>query len=75
VRILFVEDNAFIREFTVEALREEGFEVIQASDGEEALAWCQRRVADVLVTDSSCRDWSTGGKLPNAVASMIRNYR
>jgi DNA-binding response OmpR family regulator len=39
------------REFTVDVLREEGYEVIQASDGEEALAWCKRRVADVLVTD------------------------
>jgi DNA-binding NtrC family response regulator len=35
----------------VEALREEGYEVIQAANGEEALAWCGRRVADVLVTD------------------------
>jgi ferritin-like metal-binding protein YciE len=25
--------------------------VIEASDGEEALAWCKQRVADVLVTD------------------------
>ena len=35
----------------MEALREEGYEVIQAANGEEALAWCGRRVADVLVTD------------------------
>jgi DNA-binding response OmpR family regulator len=51
VRILVVEDDALIREFVVEALREEGFDVIHASDGEEALRWCERRVADVLVTD------------------------
>jgi DNA-binding response OmpR family regulator len=51
VRILVVEDDALIREFVVEALREEGFNVIHASNGEEALAWCKRRVADVLVTD------------------------
>jgi CheY-like chemotaxis protein len=25
--------------------------VIHAADGEEALAWCRRRVAEVLVTD------------------------
>jgi DNA-binding response OmpR family regulator len=51
VRVLVVEDDPLIREFTVDALREEGFEVIPASDGEEALAWCKQRVADVLVTD------------------------
>jgi CheY-like chemotaxis protein len=51
VRILVVEDDPLIREFVVEALREEGYEVIHAANGEEALAWCGKRVADVLVTD------------------------
>jgi CheY-like chemotaxis protein len=51
VRILFVEDDPLIREFIVEALREEGYDVIHACDGEEALAWCKRTAADVLVTD------------------------
>jgi len=43
VRILVVEDDPLIREFTVEALREEGHEVIHASTGEEAVAWCMRQ--------------------------------
>lgn len=51
MRVLIVEDDPLIREFVVEALREEGFEVIHAADGEQALAWCGRRAADVLVTD------------------------
>jgi DNA-binding response OmpR family regulator len=51
VRILVVEDDPLIREFVVEALREEGYEVIHAATGEEALAWCGRRIADVLATD------------------------
>jgi DNA-binding response OmpR family regulator len=51
VRILVVEDDPLIREFVVEALRDEGYEVIHAANGEQALAWCKRRVADVLVTD------------------------
>lgn len=51
MRILVVEDDPLIRELVVEALREEGYEVIHAANGEEALAWCGRRVADVLVTD------------------------
>lgn len=51
MRILVVEDDALIREFVVEALREEGYQVVHAASGEEALAWCRRGVADVLVTD------------------------
>ena len=51
VSILLVEDDPLIREFVVEALRDAGYHVIHASTGEEALAWCNRRIADVLVTD------------------------
>lgn len=51
MRILVVEDDALIREFVVEALREQGYDVIHAANGEEALAWCGRQVADVLITD------------------------
>ncbi|OSI24821.1 response regulator transcription factor [Bradyrhizobium canariense] len=51
MRILVVEDDPLIREFVVEALREEGYEVIHAANGEDALEWCGKRVADVLVTD------------------------
>ena len=39
MRVLVVEDDPLIRENVVEALRDEGFDVIQATDGEEALAW------------------------------------
>ncbi|RXH05982.1 response regulator [Bradyrhizobium vignae] len=49
--VLLVEDDPLIREFVVEALREAGYHVIHASTGEEALEWCKRHVADVLVTD------------------------
>ncbi|HWF09641.1 MAG TPA: response regulator, partial [Bryobacteraceae bacterium] len=51
MRVLLVEDDPLIREIVVEALRDAGFDVIQAADGEEALTWCRQRVADVLVTD------------------------
>lgn len=51
MRVLVVEDDPLIREFVVEALREEGFEVIHAANGEQALIWCRRKVADVLITD------------------------
>jgi CheY-like chemotaxis protein len=51
VRILVVEDDQLIRELLVEALREEGYDVVHASNGEQALEWCKRQAADVLVTD------------------------
>nr|WP_249817296.1 response regulator [Bradyrhizobium sp. 179] len=51
VSVLLVEDDPLIREFVVEALRDAGYHVIHASTGEEALAWCKRHAADVLVTD------------------------
>lgn len=51
MRILVVEDDPLVREFVVEALRDQGYHVIHAANGEEALSWCRQRVADVLVTD------------------------
>jgi CheY-like chemotaxis protein len=51
MRILVVEDDLLIRELLVEALREEGYDVVHASNGEQALEWCKRQAADVLVTD------------------------
>ena len=49
--MLVVEDDPLIREMVVEHLQEQGFEVLQAADGKEALPWCKRREADVPVTD------------------------
>jgi CheY-like chemotaxis protein len=46
-----VEDDPLVRELVVEALREEGYEIIHAANGEQALAWCKRYIADVLVAD------------------------
>jgi DNA-binding response OmpR family regulator len=51
VHVLVVEDDPLIREIVVEALQDAGFDVIQASDREEALAWCRQRLADGLITD------------------------
>lgn len=69
--ILLVEDDPLIREFVVEALREGGYHVIHASTGEEALAWCNRRVADVLVTDVSLPGQVDDGRSRSAIGSII----
>jgi DNA-binding response OmpR family regulator len=51
VRILLVEDAPLIREFVVEALREEGFTSSMQPMAMRRLAWCGRRVVDVPITD------------------------
>jgi signal transduction histidine kinase/ActR/RegA family two-component response regulator len=50
-RILVVEDDAEVRAYIVEALRELGFEVSEAPDGKQALAVTEGRDLDLLLTD------------------------
>jgi CheY-like chemotaxis protein len=51
MKILVVEDDPLVREMAVDALTEEGFEVIEAETGEDALKHCKERVADLIFTD------------------------
>jgi CheY-like chemotaxis protein len=49
--VLVVEDEYLVREIAVEALTAAGFDVLDAADGEEALAHCNNGTPDVLFTD------------------------
>ncbi|MGO4107188.1 response regulator transcription factor [Paenibacillus sp. YAF4_2] len=49
--IMVVDDDAHIRELVSHYLKLEGFEVIEASDGEEALALLDSAKADLVVMD------------------------
>ena len=51
MHVLVVEDDDLLREIAVEALKEAGFQVIEAATGEEAIKKCRERVADALFTD------------------------
>lgn len=51
VRVLVVEDDFLIREMLVDTLSDEGFEVVHAADGDEALSRCRERAGNVLVID------------------------
>lgn len=52
LRLLLVEDHAALREVVCEALQAEGFEVVTADDGAQALELLQEdRSFDVLVLD------------------------
>jgi CheY-like chemotaxis protein len=50
-RILVVEDDPLVRVVAVEALIEEGFDVVEAVNGEQALQHCSEHLADLLFTD------------------------
>ncbi len=51
--ILLVEDDAMVRELTGAVLRREGYEVLEASNSDEALAECRRfpRTIHLVLTD------------------------
>ena len=51
MRALVVEDDASIAEFVVRGLREAGFAVDQATDGEEGLAAAARQPYDAAIVD------------------------
>lgn len=50
-RLLVVDDEATAREELCEALRDGGFEVCEAGDGESAIAHAMRQSFDVMISD------------------------
>jgi len=50
-RILAVDDQLYFRSFIEDLLVQEGYEVVTASTGEEALERLERERFDVVVTD------------------------
>lgn len=49
--ILLVEDDSFLQDICSKKLIKEGFEVIAASDGEQALAELDKKVPDLILLD------------------------
>jgi twitching motility two-component system response regulator PilH len=50
-KVLIVDDSQTVREMVADQLRRSGFEVMEAVDGEEAIAQVQAMLPDVIVTD------------------------
>ena len=50
-KILVVEDDKFLRELIVRGLKKEGFEVIQAIDGEEGIKEIEEERPDLVLLD------------------------
>lgn len=70
-RILVVEDEFLIRLTIVEILGDEGFEVVEAEDGEQALAALVSDRIDLVMTDVNL----PGGVSGWAVADAARKRR
>ncbi len=69
-RVLLVDDEALVRFVTAEALRDHGFDVIEASNGAEALALFKKPDKfDILFTDVAMPGGIDGVEL----ASMVRH--
>jgi diguanylate cyclase (GGDEF)-like protein len=56
--VLVVDDDAALRAAAVATLEDEGFDVLEASNGREALAICTRVTPDVVVLDVTMPDMS-----------------
>ena len=50
-RVLVVEDNAMVRESFVELLGQRGYELVEATDGEQALTIMRRRPCALAIVD------------------------
>jgi two-component system, cell cycle response regulator DivK len=52
-KILIVDDNADSRELVIKVLKQFGYRIVQAVDGEEALAKAVREMPDLILMDRS----------------------
>lgn len=50
-KILLAEDEAVLRMLIVDTLEDEGHEVVEAQDGQEAVEYVQREDFDLLIVD------------------------
>jgi DNA-binding NtrC family response regulator len=53
VRVLVVDDDAEMRALLVDELRQDGYEVAEASDGAEAVVACRSQEYDVILMDKN----------------------
>ena len=74
VRILVVDDDAEMRALLVEELRNEGYEVIEAGDGAEAVLACRACAFDVILMDKNMPGPSGLDLLPGFRRSCPRSH-
>jgi CheY-like chemotaxis protein len=71
IRVLFVEDEFFIREWIAQSLAEQGFAVDSVTNGADALLHIGRAPIDVLLTDINL----PGGMDGTALAHRARELQ
>jgi CheY-like chemotaxis protein len=71
IRVLFVEDEFFIREWIAQSLVEQGFAVDSVTNAADALSYIMRAPIDVLLTDINL----PGGMDGTALARRARELR
>jgi len=71
IRVLFVEDEFFIREWIAQSLAEQGFAVASVTNAADALLHITRAPIDVLLTDINL----AGGMDGMALARRARQLR
>lgn len=71
IRILFVEDEFFIREWIAQSLAEQGYAVDSVTNAADALSHIRRAPIDVLLTDINL----PGGMDGTALARRARELR
>lgn len=75
--ILIAEDSADIREILLRLLQRSGYHVIAVTNGQDALAQCQRQLPDLVLLDLSMpllNGWDTLAairQLPGGAATRI----
>lgn len=75
-RVLLVEDELLVRELAFEDLTEAGFDVTQASEGDEALAILREgRTFDLLFTDIRMPGATDGWRLAREARAIIPGLR
>jgi CheY-like chemotaxis protein len=74
--ILVLEDDAEVRAYTVEALREIGYRVVEAADGPSALRLLERQPrVDLLFSDVILPGGLTGAQVAARARSMVPSLR
>jgi DNA-binding response OmpR family regulator len=69
-RLLVVDDDATVRGLIVEALRDDGHVVSEATHGAPALAWLRAASFDLLITDLGLPGGMTGLQLAAAALEI-----
>ena len=72
--ILAVDDSASMRQMVRYTLEGAGYEVIQASDGVEALDFAKTRGVDLVLTTESGQETKMRGKQAGATGWIVKPF-